>query len=99
MNIVKLVLDLIAVDPEGIVVDLGYGGSVVIEAAKRGAKALCIEIDEDMIKLAYRNVQQLNLIDRILSINKDIFKVDVSRTTIVYVFNNEYSKQVEGLDA
>jgi hypothetical protein len=26
MNIVKLVLDLIAVDPEGIVVDLGYGG-------------------------------------------------------------------------
>jgi tRNA1(Val) A37 N6-methylase TrmN6 len=69
---------------------------VVIEAAKRGAKALRIEIDEDMIKLVYRNVQQLNLIDRILFINKDIFKVDVSRTTIVYIFNNEYSKQVEG---
>jgi len=68
----------------------------VIEAAKRGAKALRIEIDEDMIKLVYRNVQQLNLIDRILFINKDIFKVDVSRATIVYVFNNEYSKQVEG---
>jgi 16S rRNA G966 N2-methylase RsmD len=71
-------------------------GRVVIEAAKRGAKALRIEIDEDMIKLVYRNVQQLNLIDRILFINKDIFKVDVSRATIVYVFNNEYSKQVEG---
>ncbi|MCC6016301.1 MAG: hypothetical protein LM582_04560 [Desulfurococcaceae archaeon] len=68
----------------------------MIEAAKRGAKALRIEIDEDMIKLVYRNVQQLNLIDRILFINKDIFKVDVSRATIVYVFNNEYSKQVEG---
>jgi len=87
IGIVEFVFDLISIGSGDIVVDLGCGdGRVVIEAAKRGAKALCIEIDERLLKIARKNAQQLGVADNILFINNDILNVNISQATVVYTY-------------
>lgn len=87
INIVESVLDLISVSVGDVVVDLGCGdGRVVIEVAKRGAKGVCIEIDAKLIEIARNKEQQLNVEERIVFINDDMFKVDISYATIVYMY-------------
>lgn len=67
--------------------DLGCGdGRVVIEAAKRGARGVCVEIREDLIKEAMKKAKEEGVYDRIEFINDDFYRVDISRATIVYMY-------------
>src|SRR2546423_2423645 len=52
-NMVETMLDLARVTPQDYVVDLGSGdGRNVIGAAKRGARALGVEYDADLVELS-----------------------------------------------
>src|SRR5512140_1089647 len=54
--LVDKMLDMAKVTPKDYVIDLGSGdGRTVITAAKRGAKALGIEYNPDMVALCKRN--------------------------------------------
>jgi tRNA/tmRNA/rRNA uracil-C5-methylase (TrmA/RlmC/RlmD family) len=55
-GLVEKMLDMAKVTPQDYVIDLGSGdGRLVITAAKRGARALGIEYNPDMVALSKRN--------------------------------------------
>jgi SAM-dependent methyltransferase len=75
------------VTPREFVVDLGSGdGRMVIAAARRGAKALGIEYDADMVALARRNAAAAGVADRAQFIQGDMFQADFSKATVLALF-------------
>src|SRR5947207_685824 len=56
MEIVERMLRMAEVRPGDSVIDLGSGdGRIVIEAAKRGARGLGVDLDPNLVKLATQN--------------------------------------------
>src|SRR5688572_32889369 len=56
--LVDKMLDMAKVTPQDFVIDLGSGdGRTVITAAKRGARAMGIEYNPEMVELSRRNAQ------------------------------------------
>ena len=69
------------------VVDLGSGdGRLVITAAKRGATALGIEYNPDMVALAQRNAKEEGVSAKAKFEHADIFETDFSKATVVTLF-------------
>lgn len=85
--LVDRMLDMAKVTPKDFVVDLGSGdGRTVITAAKRGARALGIEYNPDMVELSKRNAAKEGMGDKATFINGDIFKSDFSNADVVTMF-------------
>ncbi len=85
--LVEKMLDLANVSPKDYVIDLGSGdGRLVIAAAKRGARALGIEYDPDMVELSKRNAEKEGVSDRAKFIRADIFESDFSQATVITMF-------------
>ncbi len=81
------VMRLADVKPGVVFYDLGCGdGRVVIEAAKRGARGVCVELRRDLIEQAMRNAREAGVADRIRFVNKSFFDVDLSDADIVYMY-------------
>src|SRR5258708_37914232 len=56
MEIVERMLRMAEVRPGDSVIDLGSGdGRIVIEAARRGARGLSVDLDPNLVKLATQN--------------------------------------------
>jgi hypothetical protein len=52
-TLVEKMLDMATVTPKDFVIDLGSGdGRIVIEAAKRGARALGVEYDQNLVQVS-----------------------------------------------
>jgi len=67
--------------------DLGCGdGRVAVEASLRGARAVCIEINKELIEKAKERARKLGVFDRVEFINDDFFNVSLSDATIVYMY-------------
>jgi SAM-dependent methyltransferase len=80
-------LDLAKVTPKDYVIDLGSGdGRLVITAAKRGARALGIEYNPDMVELSKRNAAQEGVSARANFVKADIFESDFSQATVITMF-------------
>ena len=63
--LIDKMLDVARVRPNDFVIDLGSGdGRTVITAAKRGAKALGIEYNPDMVELSKRNAESEGVSER-----------------------------------
>jgi 2-polyprenyl-3-methyl-5-hydroxy-6-metoxy-1,4-benzoquinol methylase len=63
-TVVNKMLDMAKVTPKDYVIDLGSGdGRTVITAAKRGAKAMGIEYNPDMVELSKRNAAKEGVSD------------------------------------
>jgi SAM-dependent methyltransferase len=71
-----------------LVYDLGSGdGRIAIAAAKDfGARAIGIEFNPEMAKLAQRNADRSGVSDRVKIINGDIFKEDFSKATVITMY-------------
>ena len=71
-----------------ILYDLGCGdGRVVIMAAQEfGARALGVEMREDLAKQALVKVSELGLDGHVKIINGDMFKVDLSQADVVTLY-------------
>lgn len=80
-------LNLAQVTPQDYVIDLGSGdGRIVITAAKRGAKALGIEYEPEMVELSKRNAAREGVADRAQFIKADLFESDFSAATVLTMF-------------
>ena len=80
-------LDLAGVTPKDYVMDLGSGdGRVVIAAAKRGARALGVEYEPDMVALARRNAAEAGVADRATFVQGDMYEADLSSATVLALF-------------
>jgi len=86
-ELVQKMLDMAKVTPKDFVMDLGSGdGRTVIAAAKRGARALGIEYNPDMVELSRRNAEQAGVSQRAKFEQSDLFKTDLSRATVITMF-------------
>jgi SAM-dependent methyltransferase len=84
MEIVERMLRMAEVKKGDHLVDLGSGdGRIVIEAAKRGASGLGVDLDPSLVKYASENAQKLGLGDLARFEVRDIFETDLSRATVV----------------
>src|SRR4051812_19279772 len=80
-------LDLAGITPRDFVIDLGSGdGRLVIAAAKRGARALGVEYEQEMVSLARRNAAAAGVGDRAQFIQGDMFQADISKATALVLF-------------
>jgi hypothetical protein len=67
--------------------DLGSGdGRTVITAAKRGARALGIEYNPDMVELSRKNATEAGVSERAQFQQADIFQTDFSKATVITLF-------------
>jgi len=68
--------------------DLGAGdGRTVVMAAKEfGARAVGVELREDLAKKALSTVYELSLQDRITIVNGDMFSVDLMSADVIFLY-------------
>ena len=86
-DLVNTMLDMAKVTPADYVIDLGSGdGRTVITAAKRGAKALGIEYNPDMVEYARRAANEEGVSARATFKNADLFESDFSEATVLTLF-------------
>ena len=84
MEIVERMLRMAEVKKGDYLIDLGSGdGRIVIEAAKRGARALGVDIDPNLVRHATENARKAEVADRTQFIVKDIFETDLSAASVV----------------
>ena len=85
--LVDKMLDLGRVTAADYVIDLGSGdGRTVITAAKRGARALGIEYNPDMVALSQRNAVKDGVTDKATFTKADLFESDFSQATVITMF-------------
>ena len=85
--LVDKMLDMAKVTPNDFVMDLGSGdGRTVITAAKRGATAMGIEYNPDMVELSKRNAQKEGVSAKATFVQADLFKADLSKATVITMF-------------
>lgn len=84
---VETMLDLAQVTASDYVIDLGSGdGRMVIGAARRGAHALGIEYNGDLVDLSRWHARQAG-VDRLARFREaDIFDTDFSDATVIMLF-------------
>ena len=86
-EVVDRMLTMAQVGPNDFHMDLGSGdGKIVIAAAKRGAKALGIEYNPDMVKVAQDNAQKAGVADRGQFRRADIFQTDFSQASVITLY-------------
>ena len=86
-ELVEAMLDLAKVTPQDYVIDLGSGdGRNVIAAAKRGARALGVEFNPNMVALSQRNAAAAGVGDRARFIEGDMYKADISQASVMALF-------------
>jgi SAM-dependent methyltransferase len=86
-RLVEAMLDLAAVTPADFVVDLGSGdGRNVIAAARRGARALGVEYNPDMVALSRRLAAEAGVAERATFVQGDMFEAEFSQATVLALF-------------
>jgi predicted RNA methylase len=81
-------LILAQLKPREVFFDLGAGdGRAVIMAAKDfGARAVGVELREDLVKKALSTVYENSLQDRVTIVNGDIFNVDLTSADVIFLY-------------
>ncbi len=88
-KVVRRMLEIAKVGQEDIVYDLGAGdGRIIVTAAKdfRAKKAVGIEINDDRIKEALKNIKENNLENKVLVRKENFFEANISEATVVTMF-------------
>jgi hypothetical protein len=86
-TLVEKMLDMAKVTPQDYVIDLGSGdGRNVIAAAKRGARALGVEYDPNLVQLSRRRAAAEGVSERARFVEGDMFEADISQATVLALF-------------
>jgi len=75
------------VKKDDFVIDLGSGdGRIVIEAAKRGARGLGVDVDPNLVRYATENAHKAGVGERVRFETRDIFETDLAPATVVTMY-------------
>ena len=86
-SLVQKMLDMAAVTPQDVVMDLGSGdGRMIIAAAKRGATAIGVEYNADMVALSRRSAEEAGVADKATFIQGDMYTADISKASVMALF-------------
>lgn len=84
---VEKMLDMAKVTPRDFVIDLGSGdGRNVIAAARRGARAMGVEFNPDLVALSKRAAAAAGVADKATFVHGDMFEADISQATVLMLF-------------
>lgn len=85
--VIEAMLDTAGVGPNDIVYDLGCGdGRIVVAAAKRGARAVGIDIDPQRITEAKQRAADEGVTDKVTFLEQDLFQSDIREATVVTLY-------------
>ncbi len=86
--VVDEMLAMIKINANDYLIDLGSGdGRFVITAAKKfGAKALGVDLDTYLLKIANENARKENVNDRVTFREQNLFETDISAATVVSTY-------------
>ena len=85
--LVEKMLDMAHVTAQDYVMDLGSGdGRNIIAAAKRGATAVGVEFNADMVELSRKEAQAQGVADKATFIQGDMYEADISKATVLALF-------------
>ena len=86
-SLVDKMLDIAKLTPSDYLIDLGSGdGRTVITAARRGARALGIEYNPDMVELSKKNAEMAGVAGKANFTKADLFESDFSQATVITMF-------------
>jgi len=86
-ELVEKMLDMARVTADDFVVDLGSGdGRMVIAAARRGARAMWVEFNPEMVKLARQRAGEAGVAERATFVEGDMFEADIAQATVLALF-------------
>ncbi len=87
LEVVEKMLDMAKVTPKDFVVDLGSGdGRNVIAAARRGARALGVEYNADMVELSRKLAKEAGVADKATFVRGDMYEAEFSEATVLALF-------------
>lgn len=87
LETVALMLDLAEVTSQDHVFDLGSGdGRTVIAAAQRGARAVGVEYNGDLVAFSRHEALRAGVADRATFVQGDMYEADVSQATVLALF-------------
>lgn len=85
--LVDKMLEMAAVTPDDLVVDLGSGdGRMAIAAARLGARAVGVELEPNLVALSARRAAEAGVAHRTAFVAADLFEFDLSAATVVTMF-------------
>ena len=86
-EMVEKMLDLAGVTPKDMVIDLGSGdGRNVIAAAKRGARALGVEFNPDLVEYSRQSAEKEGVGEKAKFVQGDMYEADISQATVLALF-------------
>jgi predicted RNA methylase len=86
-SLIEQMLNMAKVTADDFVMDLGSGdGRTVIAAAKRGARALGVEYNPDMVELSKRNAEKAGVGDKAKFVKADLYQTDLSEATVITMY-------------
>jgi len=87
-SVIEHMLKLAELQPGEVLFDLGAGdGRTVTMAAKIfGARAVGVELREDLAKKALMSINETNLANRITIVNGDMFNVNLKSADVVFLY-------------
>ncbi|MBS7616966.1 class I SAM-dependent methyltransferase [Candidatus Bathyarchaeota archaeon] len=88
LPVVRHMLTLAQLKPGEVFFDLGAGdGRTVVMAAKEfGARAVGVELREDLAKKALSTIYDEGLQDRVTIVNGDMFNVDLTSADVIFLY-------------
>ncbi len=85
--VVDKMLEIASVGASDVVIDLGSGdGRTVITAAQKGARALGIEYNPDMVELSRRAAEKAGVSKNATFVKADLFETSFAEATVVTMF-------------
>jgi hypothetical protein len=86
-EVVEKMLDMAEVAAHDFVMDLGSGdGRNIIAAARRGARALGVEYNPDLVELSRRLAKDAGVAGKATFVQGDMYKADISQATVLALF-------------
>ena len=86
-ELVEKMLDMAKVTAADHVMDLGSGdGRNIIAAAKRGATAVGVEFNHDMVELSRKQAAAAGVAGKATFIEGDMYEADISKATVLALF-------------
>lgn len=87
-RMIRRMMQMADVTQNDLVVDLGSGdGRIPIHAARHfGARAIGVELEGNLVKLATESARSQGVADRVQFLQQDLFDADLSRATVVALY-------------
>ena len=85
--LIETMLDMAELRADDVLMDLGSGdGRLVIEAARRGARAIGVEYDAELVALSRERAADAGMSGQVTFLQADLFQIDLTEATVITLF-------------